>query len=462
MPTNTYVALDKTTVTTATPSITFTSINQGYTDLVVVISAPTSSDGATPQFRFNGDTTTNYSNTFLEGNGTSATSNRESSQTNIQLSYNVGGNSTNSSTSIVHIMNYANTTTFKTLLARWNSASGGTYPGTAATVGLWRKTPEAISSMEIFVATGNFAVGSTFSLYGIKAQATPGTAKATGGTITYDQSGNVIHTFTSSGTFTPTSAITGVEYLVIAGGGSGGQNNSGAGTGGGGAGGYRSSVIGELSGANSFPESTLSCASGVGLTVTVGAGGAALAIGANSNGNNGTASSFSTITATGGGGGAGANSSSASIGSTGGSGGGGNPSSVSSTGGAGTANQGFAGGIGGIASGTSYGGGGGGGAGAVGGNSTSAGIGGAGGTGIASAISGTTTSRAGGGGGSSYGSPGGAGGTGGGGAGAPSTGSPAGVAGTANTGGGGGGVYGGGNSSGAGGSGIVIIRYSGL
>jgi hypothetical protein len=54
------------------------------------------------------------------------------------------------------------------------------------------------------------------NLYGIKAQVTPGTAKATGGTITYDQSGNVIHTFTSSGTFTPSEALS-CDYLVVAG-----------------------------------------------------------------------------------------------------------------------------------------------------------------------------------------------------------------------------------------------------
>jgi hypothetical protein len=457
MPTNTYVALDRVTVGTATPSITFSSIPQGYTDLVL-IATPIFSTAANVNIRINGDTGSNYSDTYINGNGTSATSARDTNQTLMYFSgTSVGVTTANRDNGIAHFMNYSNTTTNKTVLMRYNQAG----QIVVAEVGLWRNTA-AITSISLIASTGNLDTGSTFSLYGIKAQVTPGTAKATGGTITYDQSGNVIHTFTASGTFTPTSNISNVEYLVIAGGGSGGQNNSGAGSGGGGAGGYRSSVFGELSGANSFPESTLSCASGVGLTVTVGAGGAALGIGANQNGNNGNNSVFGSITSTGGGGGGGVNSSSASVGSAGGSGGGGNPSTVSSTGGAGTANQGFAGGIGGIASGSSYAGGGGGGAGAVGAASTSGGAGGAGGNGISSSINGTTTFRAGGGGGSTYGSVAAAGGTGGGGAGAPSTGSPAGVAGTANTGGGGGGVYGGGNASGAGGSGIVIVRYSGV
>jgi hypothetical protein len=42
MATNTYVALDKVTVGTATPSITFTGISGAYTDLVVVVSAKSS------------------------------------------------------------------------------------------------------------------------------------------------------------------------------------------------------------------------------------------------------------------------------------------------------------------------------------------------------------------------------------------------------------------------------------
>jgi hypothetical protein len=32
---------------------------------------------------------------------------------------------------------------------------------------LWRKTPESINSILIYTASGTFATGSTFSLYGI-------------------------------------------------------------------------------------------------------------------------------------------------------------------------------------------------------------------------------------------------------------------------------------------------------
>lgn len=446
MATNTYQALDKVTVGTATSTISFSSIPATYTDLVVVISAPTSSDGATPQFRFNGDTSTNYSNTFLEGSGSSATSNRESSQTNIQLSYNVGGNSTNPSTSIVHIMNYSNTTTYKTLLARWNSASGGTYPGTAATVGLWRKTPEAITSMEIFVATGNFAVGSTFSLYGIAASSVG--AKATGGIISSD-SQYYYHTFLASGTFTPTQSLS-CDYLVVAGGGGGGGTvSSSPAGGGGGAGGFLTSIGG----------SALSL-SATGYTVTIGAGGA----GGTTSGTAGSVGSnsvFSSITSTGGGGGAGYGSNTPGVGGSGG-GAAWKTSGTAPGGAASPSGQGNAGGAAQTA-GNYQGGAGGGGAGAVGTSNTAANNNGTtGGAGLASSINGTSITYAGGGGGgggtgTTPNGTGAAGGDGGGGAGGNFD--QNGVAGTANLGGGGGGS-GYFKAGGAGGSGIVIVRYA--
>ena len=60
MATNTYVALDKVTVGTATSSVTFSSIPQGYTDLVLVINAKANTGGAIGLlFKFNGDSGTN-------------------------------------------------------------------------------------------------------------------------------------------------------------------------------------------------------------------------------------------------------------------------------------------------------------------------------------------------------------------------------------------------------------------
>jgi len=163
--TATYEPIATTTLSAGTATVTFSSIPQTYTDLVLVFSG-NAATGSTDsiRIRFNGDTTTNYSYTNLSGNGSTASSARSSSDTNIAPALIT---STEVSNNIWNIFNYSNTTTFKTVLVRANIAGALT----RASVGLWRKTPEAISSITLTIVGGqNFASGCTFSLYGIKAE----------------------------------------------------------------------------------------------------------------------------------------------------------------------------------------------------------------------------------------------------------------------------------------------------
>ncbi len=301
----------------------------------------------------------------------------------------------------------------------------------------WTKYEQA--STTIAVSSGSLALGLTYATTTQTSQAdfeggtlsTVATStgsvilsniSATGGTITTSGSYR-IHTFTSSGTFTPNGSLS-TEYLVVAGGGAGaGDGSTNKGNGGGGAGGMRTGTGFSVT-AQAY-------------TITVGAGG----VGASSaNRVSGSDSTFSSITSTGGGGGG---YYSNTAGAYGGSGGGGGADSGG--GGNYVSGQGQAG-----AAGTSNQGGGGGGAGEAGNTDGT----GQGGDGVASSISGSSVTYAGGGGGSAQGGTARAGGDGGGG----DSGS-AGVSGTANTGGGGGAQVNNGGSSGSGGSGIVIIRY---
>jgi hypothetical protein len=205
MATNTYVALDKITVSSSVPSVTFTSIPQGYTDLVVVCNFIQSSAYSLEARVGNGsvDTGNNYSNTALIGKANNTAASTRRSNYSYLTAFEQNGASSGVWT--MHLMNYTNTNVYKTILFR----NGNAGSDVEASVQLWRSTA-AINTLQIFAGQGaiNFTSGSTFSLYGIAAQVTPGTAKATGGTITYDQSGNVIHTFTSSGTFTPSTDLT--------------------------------------------------------------------------------------------------------------------------------------------------------------------------------------------------------------------------------------------------------------
>lgn len=280
--------------------------------------------------------------------------------------------------------------------------------------------------------------------------------QATGGTVTtHTEGGNnyKIHTFTSSGTFTITSAgaspYNQLDYLVVAGGGGGGREHGA----GGGAGGLRTSY-GTASGGGSSAEPKLLATNG-NYTITIGAGG----IGTNAEnetGGNGNNSVFGSITSIGGGGGAGFTWS-ASTGRSGGSGGG-HADRYGGDGGAGTSGQGFRGGNSVVRGGNAAtSGGGGGGASEAGRDWDRSSQSNWGGDGLYVSISGSSVAYSGGGGAGTYAFTPGTGGIGGGGNGGGSrqTGGNGGV----NVGGGAGGGGGYSAAGGSGGSGIVIIRY---
>jgi hypothetical protein len=117
--------------------------------------------------RFNSDTASNYSQTTLAGNGSTAASNRYSNAANISpIEREEMSDIANTySVSIININNYSNTTTYKSTLSR-SSTPNSSSPGTDVQAGLWRSTA-AITSITLPVNDGSFTVGSTFNLYGI-------------------------------------------------------------------------------------------------------------------------------------------------------------------------------------------------------------------------------------------------------------------------------------------------------
>jgi hypothetical protein len=152
------------TLTAAAASVTFSNLPQGYTDLVLVVNCAISSGTGNSKLQFNSDTATNYSQTSVEGTGSSAVSSRYSTQNQIYLEGSGFLNTTFQNTKIINIQNYTNTTTNKTILLR----NGGAGAGVDAIVGLWRST-SAITSFTITTTASTFVSGSTFTIYGVKA-----------------------------------------------------------------------------------------------------------------------------------------------------------------------------------------------------------------------------------------------------------------------------------------------------
>jgi hypothetical protein len=164
---STYTPIATTTVSGAS-SYTFTSIPSTYTDLVLIASGFTSTATTTKLNVGNGsiDTGSNYSWTVLSGTGSAANSYRESSVTFTQNERYANWDATNNANTIIQIMNYANTTTYKTWLSRGNNAAAGV----DAIVGLWRST-SAINQIQISCTNAGrtFSSGTVLTLYGIAA-----------------------------------------------------------------------------------------------------------------------------------------------------------------------------------------------------------------------------------------------------------------------------------------------------
>jgi hypothetical protein len=171
---STYTPISTNTLGSAQSSVTFSSISGAYTDLVLIISGQVSF-ASSFNMRVNSDSNSNYSNTLLYTDGTSTPGSvRGSNQTQIDYA-SVNGIGITSygvyTPIIVNIMNYANTTTYKTFIGTNRTASGG-YLGNAditEVVSLWRNT-NAITSITVFPSnSANWTTGSTFTLYGILA-----------------------------------------------------------------------------------------------------------------------------------------------------------------------------------------------------------------------------------------------------------------------------------------------------
>ena len=162
---STYTPIATTTLGSATASVTFNSFS-GYTDIRLIMTAKTSDGSGYFNIYPNNDTSSLYSRTYLYGNGSSAGSNQASNANyGFQMNCATSSQDVNSYPLNLDLMNYSNSTTFKTALCRSGSTSVGLVE---AWVWLYRST-SAITSLVIKANTTTFAAGSTFTLYGLAA-----------------------------------------------------------------------------------------------------------------------------------------------------------------------------------------------------------------------------------------------------------------------------------------------------
>lgn len=169
----TYNLIASNTLSSSAASVTFSAIPGTYTDLVLRISARNSSSFVVSDciLKFNGDaTTTNYSETYIEGSGSTAVSGRNSNQSRIYTSMVINGDTSTSSTfgSLeVYIPSYT-VSQNKSLSLLGIQETNATAAYMEVGAGLYRNTA-AITSIEMTLnSTLTFNSGSSFFLYGIK------------------------------------------------------------------------------------------------------------------------------------------------------------------------------------------------------------------------------------------------------------------------------------------------------
>lgn len=159
---STYTPIATTTLGSSAASVSFSSFGS-YTDLVLIFNGKCTSTGGWNFFlQFNGDTATNYSAVTIYGDSAGNYVGARGNNNASTGGYFVDG--TNPGTVISNIMNYSNSSTFKTIIGRGSNAT----VAVDARAGLWRSTA-AITSILAYSNGGDWLAGSTFTLYGITA-----------------------------------------------------------------------------------------------------------------------------------------------------------------------------------------------------------------------------------------------------------------------------------------------------
>jgi len=165
----TYDSIATTTLGSVATSINFNSISSAFTDLKVIINGSPAAGGTNLLMRLNNNSASLYTGTFLLGNGGTATSVSNPLDVNFLLTTGGTLSSTLPFFAEIDIFSYyLSSGVFKSILAKTScdlNGSGNIF----TTVGLMQTTTAVTSVNLLLSGSTNFAVGTTATLYGIKA-----------------------------------------------------------------------------------------------------------------------------------------------------------------------------------------------------------------------------------------------------------------------------------------------------
>ncbi len=157
------------TLASAAATVTFSSIPQTYTDLEFRLSVRGTSSATIRNTRFTVNGTNTVSYTLLQGTNGTAVSSRATAQTNIQSGITSAATATADtfSSHSIYIPNYAGSTTkpMSVYSAMENNSATDFYLETYA---ILQNQTTAITDITFAISANNYAIGSSFYLYGLK------------------------------------------------------------------------------------------------------------------------------------------------------------------------------------------------------------------------------------------------------------------------------------------------------
>ena len=169
-----YDLLETTTLTSSASSVTFSGLGS-YSDYAhlqirAVVRESSGAGGYTnSELTLNGDTGSNYSWHYLDGQGSSVSSVGYGSQPNVRLqSFSPGDGSPSGifGAGVIDILDFNNASKNSTVRAL-HGALTSTNKGIFLTSGAWYNT-DAITSINFAIGANSWVAGCRFSLYGIK------------------------------------------------------------------------------------------------------------------------------------------------------------------------------------------------------------------------------------------------------------------------------------------------------
>lgn len=151
-----------------TDSIEFFGIPGNYKHLQIRFSFLTTANGGSPLVRFNGDTSSNYSNHLIYGSGTSAATGYNVSNTGMYIGgSNTGTNSTYPMVGIIDVLDYNSTSKNKTIKTLSGLDSNGNGEISLYS-GAWYNSSSPVSYVKIYAPSRTISEYSSFALYGVK------------------------------------------------------------------------------------------------------------------------------------------------------------------------------------------------------------------------------------------------------------------------------------------------------